>query len=217
MQVTTIIDYGSGNLRSAAKAFERAARERGIHAQIKVTSDPGELQRAERIVLPGVGAFHDCIAGLHKVDGLVETICDEVIRKGKPFLGICVGMQLMADKGLEHQVTTGLGWLRAEVKALEPSDPSLKIPHMGWNTVSVCRSHPLTSGLSADPTKNHAYFVHSYHMLCQHSEDHIATTDYGGPIVAIVGKDNFAGAQFHPEKSQSLGINFLANFLEWCP
>jgi glutamine amidotransferase len=212
-----IIDYGSGNLHSAAKAFERAARETGLKTVIDVTSDPDILRRAERLVLPGVGAFKDCRNGLMAVPGLWQTLQDEVIFKGKPFLGICVGMQLMASRGLEHDVTEGLGWIAGDVKPIMPRDPSFKIPHMGWNTLDVRRTHPLLDGLPLGESGLHAYFVHSYHLDAEHASDVIGTTEHGQTVTAVVGRDNIAGTQFHPEKSQVLGLTLLANFLKWRP
>ncbi len=206
-----IIDYGSGNLHSALKAFERAA---GGSGQIAVTSDPDEVRKAERIVLPGVGAFKDCHAGLMAVTGMRETLQEQVIARGKPFLGICVGMQLMATRGLEHDITQGLGWIAGDVKPITPTDSTLKIPHMGWNTLDVKSSHPLLAGIEEGA---HAYFVHSYHLEAALPEDVIATADYAGPITAMVGYDNMAGTQFHPEKSQTLGLALIANFLRWKP
>ena len=208
---TVIIDYGSGNLHSALKAFERAA---GISGEVAVTSDPDAVRKAERIVLPGVGAFKDCFEGLSAVAGMRETLQDQVIVRGKPFLGICVGMQLMATRGLEHDITKGFGWIAGDVKPITPADPNLKIPHMGWNTLDVRNNHPLLAGIAEG---THAYFVHSYHLVATLSDDVIATTDYAGPITAMVGYDNLVGTQFHPEKSQSLGLELIANFLRWKP
>ena len=208
---TVIIDYGSGNLHSALKAFERAAGKAG---QVAVTSDPDMVRKAERIVLPGVGAFKDCHEGLNAVPGMRETLQDQVIVRGKPFLGICVGMQLMATRGLEHDITKGFGWIAGDVKAITPADPALKIPHMGWNTLDVRNRHPLLAGIDEGA---HAYFVHSYHLEALLPDDVIATTDYAGPITAMVGYDNLAGTQFHPEKSQTLGLALIANFLGWKP
>lgn len=217
MSLTVIIDYGSGNLRSAQKAFERAARERGLATEIRVTANPDDLRKASRIVLPGVGAFRDCRAGLDAVSGLRDTLQEEVITKAKPFLGICVGMQLMADIGREHEVTQGLGWIEGEVRAITPSDPSLKIPHMGWNTLEAQTPHALFKGIPLGAGGLHAYFVHSYAMYCARDVDCLAVTDHGGPITAAIGRDNMAGTQFHPEKSQALGLSFIGNFLEWRP
>ena len=212
-----IIDYGSGNLHSAAKAFERAAREEGSSLAVKVTSKPEDVRRAERIVLPGVGAFADCRQGLVGIPGMIEALEEAVRMRGKPFLGICVGLQLMAMRGLEHGLTPGLGWIEGEVRAIEPSDPSLKIPHMGWNTLELARNHALFEGIPTGNAGLNAYFVHSYHLVPSGAETLVATTDYGGPITAFVAKDNMAGSQFHPEKSQKLGLALIANFLKWKP
>jgi glutamine amidotransferase len=212
-----IIDYGSGNLHSAAKAFERAAREEGSRLAVKVTSKPEDLRQAERIVLPGVGAFADCRQGLVNIPGMIEALEEAVKARGKPFLGICVGLQLMAMRGLEHGQTPGLGWIEGEVRAIAPGDPSLKIPHMGWNTLELARKHALFEGIPTGNKGLNAYFVHSYHLVPTGCETLVATTDYGGPITAFVAKDNMAGSQFHPEKSQKLGLALIANFLKWKP
>lgn len=212
-----VIDYGSGNLHSAAKALERAAREGGTSAKIVVTSDPDDVRRAERIVLPGVGAFADCKRGLDTVSGMVAALNEAVLKKAKPFFGICVGMQLLAERGLEHGVSNGLGWLRGEVDRITPSDPSLKIPHMGWNTLRMKRKHALLDGIDLGDRGQHAYFVHSYHFKPRDNADLVAEADYAGPITAMVARDNIAGSQFHPEKSQRLGLRLLANFLRWKP
>ena len=212
-----VIDYGSGNLHSAAKALERASRESGVNARIVVTNDPDDVRRAERIVLPGVGAFADCKAGLDAVSGMVAALNEAVLKKGKPFFGICVGMQLLAERGLEHGVSNGLGWLRGEVDRIEPSDRSLKIPHMGWNTLRMKRRHALFDGIELGDRGEHAYFVHSYHFKPKDGGDLIAEADYAGSITAAVARDNIAGSQFHPEKSQRLGLKLLANFLRWKP
>jgi len=212
-----IIDYGSGNLHSAAKAFERAARDGNLATTVDVTSDPGILRKAERLVLPGVGAFKDCRDGLMAVPGLWQTLQDEVINRGKPFLGICVGMQLMASRGLEHDVTEGFGWIPGDVKPIRPRDPSFKIPHMGWNTLDVARPHALLDGIPLGENGLHAYFVHSYHLEAERDADVIASTDHGQRVTAMVGHDNLVGTQFHPEKSQALGLTLLANFLRWRP
>ena len=216
MQRVVIIDYGSGNLHSAAKAFERAAREVGETA-IAVSARPDDVRAADRIVLPGVGAFADCKRGLDAVVGMRAALDEAVIARAKPFLGICVGMQLMATRGLEHQVTPGLDWIAGEVRLLEPRDPALKIPHMGWNTLTVRRPHPLLAGIRTGADGLHAYFVHSYHLAAARPELVIAECDYGGPVTAMVGRDNMAGTQFHPEKSQALGLALIANFLRWRP
>ena len=216
---TVIVDYGSGNLRSAAKAFERAAADGGIATTIKVSGDAEEVRAAERIVLPGVGAFADCRRGLAAVPGMEEALEDAVRRKGRPFLGICVGMQLMAERGREFIVTEGLGWLRGEVAVIKPHNPApgdleLKVPHMGWNELELHGAHPVLAGL-ADGT--HAYFVHSYGIGGAESRDVLATVDYGGALTAIVARDNLIGTQFHPEKSQAAGLAMIANFLRWRP
>ena len=212
-----IVDYGSGNLHSAAKAFERAARESGNDQRIVVTGDPEDVLRADRIVLPGVGAFADCRRGLDAIAGMVQALNTRVRRQGRPFLGICVGMQLMAERGREYAVTPGLGWIAGEVDRIAPSDPDLKIPHMGWNTLNAVRPHPLLDGLAVGPQGLHAYFVHSFHLKPAERADLIAEADYGGPVTAIVGRDSMVGAQFHPEKSQRLGLKLIANFLMWKP
>lgn len=212
-----IVDYGSGNLHSAAKAFERAAREEGLDQPILVTSDPDAVRKADRIVLPGVGAFADCRRGLDSIHGMVAAMEEAVRGKGRPFLGICVGMQLMADRGREYEVTDGLGWISGEVEAITPADPSLKIPHMGWNTLDQVRSHPLLDAIPLGGNGLHAYFVHSYHLKTANRADLIAQAEYGGPITAIVGRDTMVGTQFHPEKSQRLGLKLIANFLKWTP
>lgn len=212
-----IIDYGSGNLHSAAKAFERAAREAGLDETILVTSDPQKVRAASHVVLPGVGAYADCRRGLDSVAGMVDALEETVRRQGRPFLGICVGMQLMATRGLEHTTSYGLDWIHGDVKAIEPRDPSLKIPHMGWNTLEKRKDHPLLEGIPTGPDGLHAYFVHSYALTPQDPGDVVAVTDYGGPVTAVVGRDNVVGTQFHPEKSQALGLKLIANFLRWRP
>lgn len=217
MQNVAIIDYGSGNLHSALKAFERAARESGSALVPVLTSDPDAVARADRIVLPGVGAYADCKRGLEAVPGMRNALEDAVRIKGRPFLGICVGMQLMATRGLEHGVTQGLDWIAGEVEHIAPSDPSLKIPHMGWNTLDVVTPHVLLDGIATGRNGLHAYFVHSYHFVAQDDAHIVARTDYGGPLTAMVAKDNMAGTQFHPEKSQTLGLKLIANFLNWKP
>lgn len=208
-----IIDYGSGNLRSAAKAFERAGRDAGLAADVMVTADPEAVRDADRIVLPGVGAFGDCAAGLRAIPGMEETLNEAVREKARPFLGICVGMQLMAARGLEHGTHQGLGWLEGDVVKIVPADPSLKIPHMGWNELEIVHEHPLLDGISA----THAYFVHSYAFAVGEPDALVANVDYAGPVTAMVAKDNMAGTQFHPEKSQELGLALIGNFLTWRP
>ena len=212
-----IIDYGSGNLHSAAKAFERASSKLAKPVKITVTADPEMVRRADRIVLPGVGAFADCRAGLIAIDGMLDVLVETVREAGRPFLGICVGMQLMAERGLEHGLTPGFGWIGGEVQPISPSDPDLKIPHMGWNTIDVANPHPLLEGIPTGDDGLHAYFVHSYHLLPSEPGNLVATTDYGGPVTAMVARETFAGTQFHPEKSQSLGLKLISNFLRWAP
>ncbi len=211
---TAIIDYGSGNLRSAAKAFERAAAEAGRAERILVTGEPEAVAAADRVVLPGVGAFADCRRGPAAVPGLEAALVEAVIGRGRPFLGICVGMQLMAERGREFETVAGLGWLRGEVVPLEPADPCLKIPHMGWNELQPCGVHPVMKGL---PGGTHVYFVHGFELRLADEGDLIAAADYGGRITAAVGRDNLVGTQFHPEKSQAAGLRLIANFLEWRP
>jgi glutamine amidotransferase len=209
-----VIDYGSGNLRSAAKACERAAADIGLGHKVVVTSRPEEVLAAERIVLPGQGAFADCRRGVAAVPGLEEALVEAVIARGRPFLGICVGMQLMAERGLEFGIVEGFGWIAGEVVAIEPNDPTLKIPHMGWNELTPRGDHPVLTGL---PAGTHVYFVHSFELYPSDPANVLAETDYGGPIVAAVGRDNLIGTQFHPDKSQAAGLRFIANFLRWRP
>ena len=211
---TVVIDYGSGNLRSAAKAFERAARESNLDADVTVTGDAKAVSAADRIVLPGVGAFADCRRGLAAVPGLEAALEEAVIGKARPFLGICVGMQLMATRGLEFTVSPGLGWIPGEVVAITPADKSLKIPHMGWNELKLNGAHPLLAGIQDG---DHAYFVHSYRFAAAAAADVWASVDYGGPITAAIGRDNLFGVQFHPEKSQATGLRLITNFLRWKP
>jgi glutamine amidotransferase len=217
MTRVAIIDYGSGNLRSASKAFERAAHEHTRATRIEVTREPDQVARADRIVLPGVGAFADCRSGIEAVPGMLEALMEAVDARGRPFLGICVGMQLMAREGHEHGVTPGFGWIAGAVRRIAPSDPALKVPHMGWNTLEVARAHPVLDGLSLGPQGLHAYFVHSYHLAVEREEDLVALTDHGGRVSAVVAKDNKIGTQFHPEKSQALGLGLIASFLRWAP
>lgn len=212
--IVAIVDYGSGNLRSAAKALERAAREVGLAAEIAVTGDAAKVRAADRIVLPGVGAFADCKRGLAALPGMIETLNERVIRGGKPFLGICVGMQLMATRGLEFETVAGLDWIAGDVKLLTPSDPTLKIPHMGWNQLQFRAVHPVFAGIAPGA---HAYFVHSYGFACADPKHVLATVDYGGPVTAAIGRANLVGTQFHPEKSQETGLRLLTNFLQWRP
>jgi imidazole glycerol-phosphate synthase subunit HisH len=212
-----IIDYGSGNLRSATKAFERAAREAGLDASIELTDSPDVVAAADRIVLPGVGAYADCRRGLAAVKGMEEALLEAVRTRARPFFGICVGMQLMSSRGLEKDVTQGFDWIRGDVKEMTPSDPTLKIPQIGWNTLTLHRPHALFDGIPTGPDGLHAYFVHSYHLAAENPDDIVATTDYGGPMTAFVAHENTAGAQFHPEKSQTLGLALISNFLRWKP
>jgi glutamine amidotransferase len=212
-----IIDYGSGNLRSATKAFERAAHEAGIDATIDLTDKADRVATADRIVLPGVGAYADCRRGLDAVAGMTEALIEVVEQKARPFLGICVGMQLMSSRGLEKTITQGLGWIKGDVIEMTPGDPNLKIPQIGWNTLDLAHPHPLFEGIPTGADGLHAYFVHSYHLAAERPGDVIATTNYGGPMTAFVGRDNMAGSQFHPEKSQKLGLALIANFLRWKP
>jgi len=213
---TLVVDYGSGNLHSVAKAFERASRDSGGSEKVVVSNDPDEVRRADRVVLPGVGAFADCRRGLDAVPGMIDALNETVRGKGKPFFGICVGMQLMAERGREYEVTEGLGWIKGEVNRIAPSDKALKIPHMGWNTLDS-KSHPVLAGIPLGQTGLHAYFVHSYQLNAENSGDVIARAEYGGPITAMVGRDNIVGTQFHPEKSQKLGLALISNFLKWTP
>ena len=212
-----IIDYGSGNLRSAVKAFERAAAEAELDCTIELTGDTERVLLADRIVLPGVGAFADCKRGLSAVPGMIDALNEKVRKQGVPFLGICVGMQLMCERGLEKAVTPGLGWIAGEVVRIEPEDPTIKIPQIGWNTLDIHKEHPLLQGIDLGPDGYHAYFVHSYQMKLTSRNDLIASTNYGGEIAAMVGRDNMVGTQFHPEKSQALGLALIANFLRWTP
>jgi imidazole glycerol-phosphate synthase subunit HisH len=212
--IVAIVDYGSGNLCSAAKAFERAARENEIPAEVRVTSAPEAVASADSIVLPGVGAFADCRRGLLAIPGLEAALHEAVMIRARPFLGICVGMQLLAEAGREFETVEGLGWIGGDVAAIEPADSGLKIPHMGWNEIEPRSAHPLLAGLGAG---THAYFVHSYHFRLADAADLVASTDYGGPIAAVIGRDNVAGTQFHPEKSQEAGLRLIRNFLRWRP
>ena len=214
-QKIAIIDYGSGNIRSAAKALERAATLRGLDCDVDVVTTSERVRDADRIVLPGVGAFGDCKVGVKAVDGLMDTLKDRVLKGGVPFLGICVGMQLMADEGLEYGRHTGFGWARGTVCALSPQNTALKIPHMGWNALTLnAPDHPLLAGLEDG---DHVYFVHSYAFNTDDPSLILASTDYGGPVTAMIARDNMAGTQFHPEKSQQTGLTLLGNFLEWQP
>lgn len=212
-----IIDYGSGNLRSATKAFERAAREADLDAQIDLTADADRVASADSIVLPGVGAYADCKAGLDAVPGMHDAIDEAVTAKGRPFLGICVGMQLMSSRGLEKTVTEGFDWISGDVIEMTPDDPSLRIPQIGWNTIDLANPHPLFDGIKTGTDGLHAYFVHSYHLAAKNTKDIVATCQYGGAVTAAVANDNMFGTQFHPEKSQLLGLALITNFLRWKP
>jgi imidazole glycerol-phosphate synthase subunit HisH len=212
-----IIDYGSGNLHSARKAFERAASEAEVSTTIEVTGDADAVRRADRVVLPGVGAFADCARGLRALDGMTEALDEVVRRRGRPFLGICVGMQLLAERGREYETADGLGWIAGDVVAIEPRSPSIKIPHMGWNTLQARYDHGLLAGIPTGDSGWHAYFVHSYYLKPKNCADIVAKTDHGGLITAMVTRGNVAGTQFHPEKSQKLGLALIANFLRWRP
>lgn len=211
--LTALVDYDSGNLHSAQKAFERMAAETGA-GRVLVTSDPEVVARADRIVLPGDGAFPACRTALHAVPGLAEAVIEAVETRGRPFLGICVGMQMLATRGHEHAPTPGFGWIDGEIVRIVPDDPALKVPHMGWNDLVLDRPHPVLAGIE---TGDHAYFVHSYHMAMADPAERLAHVDYGGDITAIVGRDTIVGAQFHPEKSQKAGLRLIANFLRWTP
>ena len=209
-----IVDYGSGNLRSAAKAFERAIAEAGLGMDVAVTADADRVRDASHVVLPGVGAFADCKRGLMALPGMADALTQAVIEGARPFLGICVGMQLMATVGREHAEHRGLDWIAGEVVALKPDDASLKIPHMGWNQLNMTQPHPVFEGIADDA---HVYFVHSYAMQCKNPSDELASVNYGGEITGAVGRDNFVGTQFHPEKSQATGLTIIDNFINWSP
>ena len=213
-----LVDYGSGNLHSARKAFERAARECGLSASsITVTADPDVVRLADRVILPGVGAFADCRNGLEAVEGMTEALTEIALKRARPFLGICVGMQLMASRGLEYETVAGLDWIGGDVVQIQPADASLKVPHMGWNTLTARRTHALLRDLSLGETGRHAYFVHSYHFKPQNPDAGVEGAGVAAPGTAMIGRDNLAGVQFHPEKSQSLGLKLISNFLRWSP
>ncbi len=212
--IVALIDYGSGNLRSAAKALMRAAETSGTRHEVVITADPNRVAESERIVLPGVGAFADCMRGLSAIPGMLPALEETVLRRGTAFLGICVGMQLLAEWGREHEDCRGLGWIPGEVLRIAPLEPALKVPHMGWNALSILQPHKLFEGMT-DGTD--VYFVHSYYLKPRDPLQILATTDYGGSIPAVVGRDNIAGTQFHPEKSQAEGLCFLERFLNWRP
>jgi imidazole glycerol-phosphate synthase subunit HisH len=209
--IVAIVDYGAGNLRSAEKALAEAANG---SARVMVTADPDAVRKADRVVLPGVGAFADCRRGLVSLPGMVEALEEVALKQGKPFLGICVGMQLMASVGVEFGEHKGLDWIKGKVVVLDPADHSLRIPQMGWNNLDLKRVHP---ALADTRSGDHAYFVHSYHFVAERPEDVIATVEYGGPVTAVIGRDNLLGVQFHPEKSQHVGLALLKSFLKWIP
>ena len=213
--LVAIVDYGSGNLRSAEKAFQRAALESGLNAQIMVTADADLVAKADRIVLPGVGAYADCRRGLDAVPGMIDALHNSVIAKARPFLGICVGMQLMSSRGLEKETTSGLDWISGDVVPMQPADKTLRIPQIGWNTLNAQSDHALLKDIPLGDGGWHAYFVHSYHLAAENPEQLVATTDYGMAVTAMVGRDNMVGTQFHPEKSQKLGLKLISNFLGW--
>jgi imidazole glycerol-phosphate synthase subunit HisH len=215
--IVALVDYGAGNLHSAAKAMEYAAGLASVAADVRIVSESEEILAADRILLPGDGAFRDCIGALQGRPGVVAALRQQVIANRVPFLGICVGMQLLAMEGEEHGATAGLGWLPGRIELIRPADRALKVPHMGWNTIDQHRRHPLLDGIATGEAGLHAYFLHSFHYLAADPGDLIATADYGGPVTAIVARDNIAGCQFHPEKSQRLGLALLANFLRWTP
>lgn len=209
-----VVDYGAGNIRSAVRAFEHVAGQVGIAAKVEVVTTPEAILAADRIVLPGDGAFADCIGALRSRTAMEVALEEAVRRRGRPFFGICVGMQLLATRGLEYGEHAGLGWIVGDVERITPSDPRLKVPHMGWNELRVTRPHPVTAGL---PAGAHAYFIHSYHLVPKAHDAVLAEADHGGPIVAVVAQDNLFGTQFHPEKSQATGLKMIANFLQWAP
>jgi glutamine amidotransferase len=212
-----IIDYGAGNLRSAEKAFQYAIAKSGCDETVTITADPDVVARAERVVLPGDGAFADCKRHLDATPGMIEAIDEFIDKRARPFFGICVGMQLLATRGLEHDIVAGLDRIPGEVRAIEPNDPALKVPHMGWNTMTAVQDHPLFDGIAFGETGWHAYFLHGYHLVAGRADDVAAIADYGGPVTAIVARDTIAGTQFHPEKSQRLGLTLIGNFLKWKP
>jgi glutamine amidotransferase len=212
-----IIDYGAGNLRSAQKAFQYAIASRGLGDVVTVTSEPEVVAAADRVVLPGDGAFADCRRNLDAIPGMIDAIDETIDRRGRPFLGICVGMQLLATHGVEHGVTPGLDRISGEVRAIAPADPALKVPHMGWNTMRARKGHPLFDGIAFGDEGWHAYFLHGFHLVAENESDVAAVADYGGPVTAIVARGTVAGSQFHPEKSQKLGLRLIGNFLTWSP
>lgn len=212
-----IIDYGAGNLRSAEKAFQYAIAASGSRETVAITSDPEVVAAADRVVLPGDGAFANCKRNLDAIPGMIEAIDKTIDERARPFFGICVGMQLLATRGLEHAVVPGLDRIPGEVRAIAPNDPELKVPHMGWNTMVAARNHPLFEGIAFGDDGWHAYFLHGYHLVAERDDDVAAVANYGGPVTAIVARDTIAGTQFHPEKSQRLGLKLIGNFLKWSP
>jgi len=212
-----IIDYGAGNLRSAEKAFQYALAAAGSSETVTITSDPDVVARADRVVLPGDGAFADCRRNLDAVDGMIEAIDETIDSRARPFFGICVGMQLLATRGIEHAVTPGLDRIPGEVRPVAPDDPRLKVPHMGWNTMTALKRHALFEGIAFGDDGWHAYFLHGYHLVAERPDDVAAVADYGGAVTAVVARDTIAGTQFHPEKSQKLGLALIGNFLKWKP
>lgn len=212
----TVVDYGSGNLRSVAKAFERASGGLSEDVRVVVSGSAEDIIDADRVVLPGVGAYGECVRGVNEAPGLREALETFVIRNARPFLGICVGMQLMADEGVEHGIHKGFGWISGQVRVIEPADKTLKIPHMGWNELEFQGAHPVLEGLKTAPAP-HTYFVHSYAMSVADDADLVATTNYGGPVTAMIARDNMVGTQFHPEKSQAFGLGLIEGFLKWKP
>lgn len=216
-----IIDYGSGNLRSAAKSFEHIIAQSSKDVRVVVSSKPEELRNATRIVLPGQGAFRDCMENLQNTNGMIEAMEEYILKKGVPFLGICVGMQLMASRGMEHGVTAGLNWIEGEVVPIKPTDPSLKVPHMGWNNLYYLSANNAQDNrhvvLRSTESSENFYFVHSFMFQCTYNHNVLAMTEYGAMIPAVVGRDNMIGMQFHPEKSHNAGLQLLSNFLEWKP
>lgn len=218
--MVVIIDYGSGNLRSAAKSFEKVIANNGLNFQVKVTNKADDITQASHIVLPGQGAFADCMQGLQNLDGMIDALQDSVINKARPFLGICVGMQLMASRGLEHGITAGLDWIPGDVIPMQPNDPQLKIPHMGWNELVFPYAGDQNNQhfvLRNVKSSDHFYFVHSFMFKCNNNHHIVAMADYGGLVPAVVGRDNMIGMQFHPEKSQNAGLQLLGDFLQWKP
>ena len=213
MGLTVLVDYDSGNLHSAEKAFQRMAAETGA-GEVIVSARPEDVARADRIVLPGDGAFPACRRALGEHGGLFEAIDEAVTVKGRPFMGICIGMQMLADRGLEYEPTPGFGWIGGEVARITPANPALKVPHMGWNDLVIDHPHPILAGVT---TGDHAYFVHSYHFRVADPAQRLAHCDYAGDVTAIVGRDTIVGTQFHPEKSAATGLRIIANFLTWAP